>query len=168
MLSLEDQIVVALRRTSHAIDVWSRQLLQQYGLTSPQLATLREIEAGQNVTNGALAIALHLSQPTVTGILNRLEQRGLIARVPLRIGSPHRPCRHHSRGKSAGGRLAPPVARPLLPAVGHAIRRTAPTDSRGVATGGRDDARSANRRRALPVPRLSNGRAWRALRAPSR
>ncbi len=81
MLPLEDQIVVALRRTSHAIDVWSRQLLQQYGLTSPQLATLREIEAGQNVTNGALAIALHLSQPTVTGILNRLEQRGLIARV---------------------------------------------------------------------------------------
>ena len=80
MLSLEDQIVVALRRTSHAIDVWSRHLLQRYGLTSPQLATLREIEGGK-VTNSALAAALHLSQPTVTGILNRLEQRGLITRV---------------------------------------------------------------------------------------
>jgi DNA-binding MarR family transcriptional regulator len=80
MLSLEDQIVIALRRTSQAIDIWSRQLLQRYGLTSPQLATLREIQAGKNVTTGTLAAALHLSQPTVTGILTRLEQRGLILR----------------------------------------------------------------------------------------
>jgi DNA-binding MarR family transcriptional regulator len=79
--SLEDQIVIALRRISQAIDVWSRFLLQTYGLTSPQLATLREIMAGKNVSTGTLATALHLSQPTVTGILTRLEQRGLIARV---------------------------------------------------------------------------------------
>jgi DNA-binding MarR family transcriptional regulator len=80
MVSLEDQIVIALRRTSQAIDVWSRQLWQEYGLTSPQLATLREILAGENVSPGTLATALHLSQPTVTGILGRLEQRGLIRR----------------------------------------------------------------------------------------
>jgi DNA-binding MarR family transcriptional regulator len=80
MLSLEDQIVIALRRISQAIDVWSRQLLQGYGLTSPQLATLREILAGKNVSPVALATALHLSQPTITGILGRLEKRGLIRR----------------------------------------------------------------------------------------
>ena len=80
MLSLEDQIVVALRRISQAIDVWSRCLWQDYGLTSPQLATLREIMAGTNVTPGTLATVLHLSQPTVTGILGRLERRGLIRR----------------------------------------------------------------------------------------
>jgi DNA-binding MarR family transcriptional regulator len=80
MLTLEDRIVVALRRISQAIDVWSRHMLQNYGLTSPQLATLREIQAGKNVSTGTLATALHLSQPTVTGILTRLEQRGLIAR----------------------------------------------------------------------------------------
>jgi DNA-binding MarR family transcriptional regulator len=80
MISLEDQIVIALRRISQAIDVWSRQLWQEYGLTAPQLATLREILAGKNTTPGTLATALHLSQPTVTGILGRLEQRGLIRR----------------------------------------------------------------------------------------
>ena len=79
-LSQEDQIVVALRRVSQAIDIWSRHLWQDYGLTSPQLATLREILAGKNVSPGALASVLHLSQPTVTGILGRLEQRGLIRR----------------------------------------------------------------------------------------
>ena len=80
MLSLEDQIVISLRRISQAIDTWSRHMLQTYGLTSPQLATLREIMAGKNVSTGTLAAALHLSQPTVTGILTRLEQRGLIER----------------------------------------------------------------------------------------
>jgi DNA-binding MarR family transcriptional regulator len=80
MLTLEDQIVISLRRISQAIDTWSRHMLQTYGLTSPQLATLREIMAGKNISTGTLAAALHLSQPTVTGILTRLEQRGLIAR----------------------------------------------------------------------------------------
>ncbi len=78
--ALEDQIVMALRRVSQAIDIWSRTLWRDYGLTSPQLATLREILAGENVTPGTLATALHLSQPTVTGILGRLEQRGLVRR----------------------------------------------------------------------------------------
>jgi DNA-binding MarR family transcriptional regulator len=79
-ISLEDQIVIALRRVSQAIDVWSRHLWRDYGLTSPQLATLREILAGDNVSPGTLATVLHLSQPTVTGILGRLEQRGLVRR----------------------------------------------------------------------------------------
>src|SRR5436853_72720 len=82
MLSLEDQIVLALRRISQAIDLWSRHLWHDYGLTSPQLATLREILAGKNVSPVTLAAALHISQPTVTGILGRLERRGLIRREP--------------------------------------------------------------------------------------
>ena len=85
MLSLENQIVISLRRISQAIDVWSRRLLHDYGLTAPQLATLREILRGENVLPGTLATALHLSQPTVTGILKRLERRGLIRRERLTI-----------------------------------------------------------------------------------
>lgn len=80
MLSVEDQIVIELRRITQAIDVWSRHLLQEFGLTSPQLATLREIMKGENVSPVALATVLHLSQPTVSGILARLERRGLIRR----------------------------------------------------------------------------------------
>jgi len=80
MLSLEDHILAALRRITQAIDVWSRHLWRDYSLTAPQLATLREILSGKNVSPVALAAALHLSQPTVTGILNRLQQRGLIER----------------------------------------------------------------------------------------
>jgi DNA-binding MarR family transcriptional regulator len=78
MLPIDDQILSALRRITHAIDVWSRQLLREYGLTAPQLATLREILVGENVSPVSLATALHLSQPTVTGILRRLEKQKLI------------------------------------------------------------------------------------------
>lgn len=80
MLTSEDQIVIALRRISQAIDTWSRHLLDVYDLTSPQLATLREIMTAETISTGSLATALHTSQPTVTGILTRLEQRGLIVR----------------------------------------------------------------------------------------
>jgi DNA-binding MarR family transcriptional regulator len=80
MLSNEDQIVLALRRISQAIDQYSRQMLRESGLTAPQLATLREILAGRNNSPVALAKALHVSQPTITGILGRLAQRGLIER----------------------------------------------------------------------------------------
>ncbi len=80
MLSIEDQIVLALRRTSQAIDQYSRQLLRDFGVTAPQLATLREIVSGRHTSPMALADVLHVSQPTVTGILCRLEQQGLIQR----------------------------------------------------------------------------------------
>lgn len=79
--SLEDQIVVALRRITRANDLRSRMLLQHYGLTSPQLAALKAIEGLQPVTAGRVASEIHLGHPTVTGILNRLENRGLLRRV---------------------------------------------------------------------------------------
>ena len=37
-LSLEDQVLVALRRITRAIDLHSRELMQEIGLTAPQLA----------------------------------------------------------------------------------------------------------------------------------
>lgn len=80
-LSLEEQILVALRRITRAIDLRSRTLLQDYGLTAPQLITLQAIARQQPATAGTLAKAVHLGRPTVTGILNRLERRGMVQRV---------------------------------------------------------------------------------------
>jgi len=79
-LGVDEQIVVVLRRITQAIDLWSRELQRSFGLTSPQLAVLREVDAGQHVTPTSLGEVLHLSQPTVTGILQRLHEAGLVAR----------------------------------------------------------------------------------------
>ncbi len=78
--SIEDSVVAAIRRIIRAVDLQSRRLAEQSGLTGPQLTTLREAARLGDVSSGVLAKAVHLSQPTVSGILDRLEKRGLIAR----------------------------------------------------------------------------------------
>jgi len=80
-LPLEAQIIVALRRITRAIDLHSRLLLQKNGLTIPQLAALQAVQRLQPITVGALARNIHLGTATVTGILGRLEDRGLVSRT---------------------------------------------------------------------------------------
>jgi DNA-binding MarR family transcriptional regulator len=74
------QVVTALRRIIRAIDLHSRALVNRYGLTGPQLTLLRELVGEGELAVGELAKAIHLSQATVTGILDRLVQRGLVRR----------------------------------------------------------------------------------------
>jgi DNA-binding MarR family transcriptional regulator len=77
---VEDQIVASIRRIIRAIDLQSRRLQDQHKLTGPQLATLRGAQKLGEVSISTLARAVHLSQPTVSGILNRLERRELVVR----------------------------------------------------------------------------------------
>lgn len=78
---LETQITAAIRRVMRAVDLHSRRLVDEYGLTGPQLATLHETERSGPLTASALARAVHLSGATMTGILNRLEKRGYVERA---------------------------------------------------------------------------------------
>lgn len=80
-LSIEQQIVAAMRRIIRAVDLHSRRLHERHGLTGPQLATLQAAASLGPVPAGTLARSVHLSQPTVTGILNRLESRDLVKRT---------------------------------------------------------------------------------------
>jgi DNA-binding MarR family transcriptional regulator len=74
------QVVSTLRQITRAIDLHSRSLWTQCGLTSPQLAALLAISHGQPITAGHLARQLHLGQPTVSGILDRLERQAFVQR----------------------------------------------------------------------------------------
>ncbi|MCB9850815.1 MAG: winged helix-turn-helix transcriptional regulator [Phycisphaerales bacterium] len=80
-MSSEDQIVGAIRRIIRAVDVHSRRLVDECGLTGPQLTVLREAGRLGQTTVSALARVVHLSQPTVTGIVDRLERQNLVERV---------------------------------------------------------------------------------------
>jgi DNA-binding MarR family transcriptional regulator len=81
MRELQDPgILIALRRITRAMDVHSRALHQAVGLTGPQLATLLVVSEREPISSGEIAKEIHLGQATVTGILDRLEQRELIAR----------------------------------------------------------------------------------------
>jgi DNA-binding MarR family transcriptional regulator len=80
-LSIEEQIVAAIRRMMRAVDLHSRRLLEEHGLTGPQLAVLRAAAGDRLTTVSTLARMVHLSQPTVTGIVDRLERHGLVERA---------------------------------------------------------------------------------------
>lgn len=75
-----DQVLVVLRRIIRAIDIHSRDLVRNYGLTGPQLILLKELTEFRKRTVGDLAKTVSLSNATVTDILDRLEKRGLIQR----------------------------------------------------------------------------------------
>ena len=77
---LEEDILASIRRIVRAVDLRSRALVRGHRVTGPQLVTLREVARMGPVSVSALARAISLSQPTVTGILHRLEAAGLIRR----------------------------------------------------------------------------------------
>ena len=75
-----DEILIALRRITRAIDLRSKELLKRTGLTAPQLAVLQTLRRQGALSGRAVAEAVSLSQPTVTSILDRLERDGLVVR----------------------------------------------------------------------------------------
>ncbi|MGH8312818.1 MAG: MarR family winged helix-turn-helix transcriptional regulator [Gammaproteobacteria bacterium] len=77
---LAEDILLALRRIMRSMDISSRQLISERGLTTPQLICLQSLQDQGPMTTGKLAQAVTLSSATVTGILDRLELRGLVTR----------------------------------------------------------------------------------------
>jgi DNA-binding MarR family transcriptional regulator len=73
-------VLVSIRRIMQAIDLHSRYLFRNYGLTGPQLVILQELTNKGEISIGELAKAISLGQATVTGILTRLENQGLVTR----------------------------------------------------------------------------------------
>ena len=76
-------------------------LAQEMGLAPMQLHALRLIEPGDGVPMSSLAGMLFCDASNVTGIVDRLEARGLIERRPVRQG----PAGQAARADR--GRLAP-------------------------------------------------------------
>lgn len=77
---LEEDILIALRRITRAIDIHSRYLANTFGLTGPQLVCLRMLGRFDTLTPSELAKHVALSQATVTGIVDRLASRQLLTR----------------------------------------------------------------------------------------
>ena len=83
-----ESILVSFRRIARAIELFSRELESRFDLTVSQLLCMRQILADGPQPPSELAKRIYLSQATVTGILNRLENRELIRRD--RIGPDRR------------------------------------------------------------------------------
>ena len=64
----------------HGLQRTSKRMSAVLGFTGPQRLVLRILGRAEGITPGALAKTLHLHPSTLTGILRRLEKRGVIRR----------------------------------------------------------------------------------------
>lgn len=78
-----DDFLISLRQITRAIDIHSRDLQKQTGLTTSQILVLEAIRRIETPTPGSVAKEIVLSQATVTSLLDRLEKRGLVRREKM-------------------------------------------------------------------------------------
>jgi DNA-binding MarR family transcriptional regulator len=83
----------------HGLHSRSKRMAAALGVTGPQRLVIRILGRSPGLSAGELARVLHLHPSTLTGILRRLERRGLLTRRPH-----PRDARRAVLGLSAAGR----------------------------------------------------------------
>ncbi|HEY5715610.1 MAG TPA: MarR family transcriptional regulator [Psychromonas sp.] len=76
-----EEVLLSIRQIIRAIDLHSKKLSKDVGLTGPQLILMRSIEELGEVTIRALSKHTNMSQATATTILDRLERNGYVQRI---------------------------------------------------------------------------------------
>jgi DNA-binding MarR family transcriptional regulator len=80
-LAVQDEVLIAIRQITQAIDLHSRYLIKNHNITGPQLILMRVVKQNGSISITEIAKHTSLSISTVTGILARLEKRGFINRA---------------------------------------------------------------------------------------
>ncbi|MDA0148456.1 MarR family winged helix-turn-helix transcriptional regulator [Vibrio sp. LaRot3] len=75
-----EEVLVSIRQIIRAIDLHSKKLSKESGLTGPQLILMRSIRDLGDVTIKELSNHTNMSQATATIILDRLQRNELIER----------------------------------------------------------------------------------------
>jgi len=76
-----EELFVSIRKIIRAIDIRSKKLSKEAGVTGPQLMILQELARTKGVTAKQVSTQVNLSQATVTNILDRLESKNFIKRI---------------------------------------------------------------------------------------
>ena len=75
------ELLVALRKVIRAIDLRSKQLSKDVGITGPQLLLMQAISNEPGIMVRQIADNINLSPATVTSILDRLETKQYVQRI---------------------------------------------------------------------------------------
>ena len=74
------RILRAIRRIIRGVDLYSKELTASTRITTPQLMCLLSVVQAGSMTATSISREIHVSPSTVVGILDRLEEKGLIRR----------------------------------------------------------------------------------------
>ena len=76
----QNDLLIAIRQVTRAIDLNSKRLQKLTGLTASQLVVMQALKDGQSLKPSDIARNVHLSQATVTTIIDRLQKASLVER----------------------------------------------------------------------------------------
>lgn len=79
-----EEILSGLRKIIRALNLESKRIQKEFGISIPQLLCLQYLKKAEKycATSKEVAQALNLNPSTITGIISRLEKKGLVARLP--------------------------------------------------------------------------------------
>ena len=78
------EILIKIRQIVRSINLESKKIQKEYGVSIPQILCLNFLHESENyqAPQGEIRKFLHLNASTTSGIINRLETKGLVARLP--------------------------------------------------------------------------------------
>lgn len=74
------EIMQSLRRIFKAIQDYSHEVSNKFGITGPQLWALKTISQNGKLSLGKLTKKMYLHPSTITGVVDRLEKKGYVSR----------------------------------------------------------------------------------------
>lgn len=80
------EILIKIRKILRSVNLESKKIQKEYGVSIPQILCLEFLNNSDNyqATQKQIRDYLNLNSSTVTGIINRLEKKGYLARLPKR------------------------------------------------------------------------------------
>lgn len=77
-------ILIKIRKIVRSIDIESKKIQKEHGVSIPQVLCLNFLHNSPNyqATQGEIRRFLNLNPSTVSGIIDRLEKKGYLARLP--------------------------------------------------------------------------------------
>ncbi|HBH48225.1 MAG TPA: MarR family transcriptional regulator [Bacteroidales bacterium] len=78
------EILIKIRKIVRSVDIESKKIQKEYGVSIPQVLCLNFLNDSPSyqATQGEIRKFLNLNSSTVSGIINRLEKKGYLARLP--------------------------------------------------------------------------------------
>jgi DNA-binding MarR family transcriptional regulator len=74
------EIMQSLRRIFKAIQDYSHEVSEKFGITGPQLWALKTISQNESLSLSDLGKRMYLHPSTITGVIDRLEKKGYVTR----------------------------------------------------------------------------------------
>lgn len=78
------EILITIRKIVRSINLESKKIQKEHGVSIPQVLCLSYLHASPNFqsTQGEIRQFLNLNSSTISGIIDRLEAKGFLARLP--------------------------------------------------------------------------------------